>query len=72
MGSKYGIDPDNITQMFVSLPNFAEPDSMPYMHTVVPNLCNVGLITERTEDRWKALGMMVESQPGVKGARATA
>jgi len=71
-GPKYGIDPVNVTQMFVSLPYFAELNSMAYMHTVVPNLRNLGLITERTEDRWKTLGMMVESQPGVKGARATA
>jgi hypothetical protein len=68
MGPKYGIDPDNITQMFVSLPNFAEINSMPYMHTVIPNLRNLGLITERTSDKWKQLGMMVESAPGVKGA----
>jgi len=67
LGPKYGIDADNVTQMFLSLPNFAELNSMPYMHTVVPNLRNLGLITERTEDRWKALGMMVESTPGVKG-----
>ena len=53
--------PTNVTQMFVSLPNFAELNSMPYMHTVVPNLRNLGLITERTEGRWRELGMMVES-----------
>jgi hypothetical protein len=38
------------------------------MHTVVPNLRNLGLITERTADKWKRHGMMLESQPGVKGA----
>jgi hypothetical protein len=67
LGPKYGIDPDNVTQMFVSLPNFAELNSMPYMHTVVPNLRNLGLLTSRTESRWRELGMMVESTPGVKG-----
>jgi hypothetical protein len=72
LGPKYGIDPLNVTQMFVSLPNFADLNSIPYMHTVVPNLRRLGLITERTEAGWKSHGMMVGSQPGVKGVRATA
>jgi hypothetical protein len=71
LGPKYGIDPDNVTQMFCSLPNFAELNSMPYMHTVVPNLRRLGLITERTESRWRELGMLVESPAGVKGVPAT-
>jgi hypothetical protein len=33
------------------------------MHTVVPNLRNLGLLTERTRDRWLALGMMTEKKP---------
>jgi hypothetical protein len=71
LGPKYGIDADNVTQMFLSLPNFAELNSMPYMHTVVPNLRRLGLITERTESRWRELGMLVESPAGVKGVPAT-
>ena len=59
-----------VTQMFVSLPNFAELNSLPYMHTVIPNLRNLGLITERTSDKWKQLGMMVDSAAGVKGVKA--
>ena len=70
LGPKYGIDAMNVTQMFVSLPNFAELNSLPYMHTVVPNLRNLGLITERTADKWKQLGMMVDSAEGVKGMLA--
>jgi hypothetical protein len=70
LGPKYGIDAMNVTQMFVSLPNFAELNSMPYMHTVIPNLRNLGLITERTSDKWKQLGMMVDSAAGVKGVKA--
>jgi hypothetical protein len=70
VGPKYGIDPTNVTQMFVSLPNFAELNSLPYMHTVIPNLRNLGLITERTSDKWKQLGMMVDSAAGVKGVKA--
>ena len=67
LGPKYGIDPEQTARTFVSLPNFAELNSMAYMHTVVPNLRKLGLITERTEDRWRAVGMMVDSPAGVKG-----
>ena len=66
---KYGFEPENITKMFVALPNFAELNSLAYMHTVVPNLRNLGLITERTEDDWKRVGMMVDSPVGVKGVK---
>jgi hypothetical protein len=71
LGPKYEIDPVNVTQMFLSLPNFADLNSIPYMHTVVPNLRRLGLITERTQDRWKQLGMLVDSPAGVKGVPAT-
>lgn len=67
LGPKYGIDPEQTARMFISLPNFAELNSMAYMHTVVPNLRKLGLITERTEDRWREVGMMVDSPAGVKG-----
>jgi hypothetical protein len=30
------------------------------MHTVIPNLRNLGLITERTEDKWRKVGMMYD------------
>ena len=69
---KYGFDAENITQMFLSLPNFADLNSMAYMHTVVPNLRNLGLITERTEGQWRKVGMLVDSAPGVKGTPAVA
>ena len=71
LGPKYGVDAENLTKMFVSLPNFAELNSMTYMHTVIPNLRNLGLITERTSDQWKRVGMMVDSPSGVKGAVAS-
>jgi ribonucleotide reductase beta subunit family protein with ferritin-like domain len=62
-GPKYDIDPMMITQMVTSLPNFAEINSMIYTHTVVPNLRNLGLLTERTEDRWRNLGMISDTRP---------
>jgi hypothetical protein len=46
----------------VALPNFAELNSLIYMHTVIPNLKNLGLLTERTRDRWLAVGMMTEKR----------
>ncbi len=58
IGPKYGIDPENLVRMLTGLPNFAELNSLAYMHTVVPNLLGLGLITERTRDDWRRLGML--------------
>ncbi len=58
---KYGYDPETVVAMTTSLPNFAELNSPIYMHTVIPNLRNLGLITKRTEDHWRRLGMLYES-----------
>jgi hypothetical protein len=60
-GPKYDIDAENITQMVTSLPNFAELNSLIYTHTVVPNLRNLGLLTERTEPQWRAKGMISDA-----------
>jgi hypothetical protein len=62
LGPKYGIDPKSVVQLVTALPNFADLNSMPYMHTVVPNLRNLGLLTDRTRDRWLELGMMTEKK----------
>ena len=35
---------------------------MIYMHTVVPNLQRLGLITDRTREKWQDVGMMVEQR----------
>jgi hypothetical protein len=63
LGPKYGIDADNMTQAVLAMPNWAELNSLIYMHTVVPNLRNLGLITERTESQYRKLGMMFD-RPG--------
>ncbi|HSP96528.1 MAG TPA: hypothetical protein VL049_04705 [Candidatus Dormibacteraeota bacterium] len=57
-GPKYGLDPDNVVQMTHSLPEWPAINSEIYMHTVVPNLKRLGLITERTEADYRRLGMM--------------
>jgi hypothetical protein len=64
---KYGFDPENVVKMITSLPNFADVNSLAYMHTVVPNLRGLGLITERTEDRWRELGM-ISNNPSYEAA----
>ena len=69
---KYGYDPDEVVKLALGLENFAELNSRPFMHTVVPNLRNLGLITERSAARWREVGMMVDTAPGVKGAPAAA
>lgn len=58
LGPKYGIDPHQVVQMATSLPNFAEFNSLMYMHTVMPNLRNLGLVTERTEAEYRRLGIL--------------
>jgi hypothetical protein len=72
LGPKYGIDAEGVTRAMLGMEQWASLNSIPYMHTVVPNLRNLGLITERTEAQWRKAGMMVESQPGVKGVPASA
>ena len=67
IGPKYGIDPENVTRMALSLPNFAEFNSLAYMHTVIPNLRGLGLLTERTRDQYLKLGMLLE---GSRAAQA--
>jgi hypothetical protein len=60
-GPKYRLDPENVVQMTLGLPNWPVINSDIFMHTVVPNLKRLGLITERTEGEWRRLGMMVGS-----------
>jgi hypothetical protein len=62
LGPKYDIDAEVTTKMALALPNFAEFNSLIYMHTVIPNLKGLGLITERTEDQWRKLGMMTDKR----------
>jgi hypothetical protein len=61
IGPKYDLDPEAIVAMTTTLPNFAELNSPIYMHTVVPNLRNLGLITDRTEDQWRRVGMIYDA-----------
>jgi len=58
LGPKYGLDAKNVVIAATSMPNFAEFNSLMYMHTVMPNLRNLGLVTERTEARYRELGIL--------------
>jgi hypothetical protein len=60
LGPRYGIDAENVTRMALTMPTFAEFNSLPYMHTVIPNLRGLGLLTERTRDQYLKLGMLLE------------
>ena len=58
LGPKYGLDPQNMVQMMLGLPDWAKLNSDLFMHTVIPNLARLGLITERTESKYRERGMM--------------
>ena len=64
LGPKYGIDPDAVVGMSMALPEWKQFNSQPFMHTVVPNLRRLGLITERTDALWQERGMAVDSRVG--------
>jgi hypothetical protein len=70
LGPQYGIDPENVTRMALSMPNFAEFNSLAYMHTVIPNLRGLGLLTERTRDQYLKLGMLLEGSRAARVASA--
>jgi len=58
LGGKYGLDAENVTQSTLALPQWQAINSEIYMHTVVPNLKRLGLITERTEDEYRRIGIL--------------
>jgi hypothetical protein len=62
LGPKYGIEPEAVVRLVTALPNFADVNSLAYMHTVVPNLKRLGLITERTEADWRRVGMLTDKR----------
>ena len=57
-GPKYGLDPDNVVQSTLAMPEWPVLNSEIYMHTVVPNLKRLNLITERTEDDYRRIGVL--------------
>ncbi len=68
LGPKYDIEPEGFVQAVMQLPDYPVLNSMAFMHTVVPNLQRLGLITERTEQGWRDAAMMVDSRGAAKAA----
>jgi hypothetical protein len=58
LGPKYGLDPENVVQSTLALPEWPALNSEIFMHTVMPNLYRLGLITERTEPDYRRIGMI--------------
>ena len=57
-GPKYGLDPDNTVQMMHGIEQWGFINSEPFMHTVMPNLKRLGLVTERTEQKYRDVGIV--------------
>ena len=66
-GPKYDLDPEALTTALLSMPEFPEINSLMFMHTVVPNLQRLGLITDRTREQWLDTAMMVEQRGAATG-----
>ncbi len=67
IGPRYDLDPEAVTLGMVCSPEFVEMNSPVYMHTVVPNLVKLGLISERTRARWQKLAMLTDIQKAQRG-----
>ncbi|MGD0949115.1 MAG: ferritin-like domain-containing protein [Candidatus Binatia bacterium] len=58
LGPKYGLDPENVVQNALAMPEWPALNSEIFMHTVMPNLKRLNLITERTEPEYRRIGMI--------------
>ncbi len=58
LGPKYGLDPENVVQTTLAMPEWPALNSEIFMHTVIPNLKRLGLLTERTEDAYRRIGVV--------------
>lgn len=67
-GPKYGLDPEAVVQSMHSMEQWPLINSEAYMHTVMPNLMRLGLITERTEAKYRERGMLIGDHLAPKGS----
>jgi hypothetical protein len=58
LGPKYGLDPEAVVQATHNWEQWSFVNSEPYMHTVMPNLMRLGLVTERTEHKYRERGIL--------------
>jgi hypothetical protein len=68
LAPKYGLDPEACVRLMHSLPNWHDINSEIYMHTVMPNLVRLGLVTERTEERYRKLGILSDTRKADRSA----
>jgi hypothetical protein len=59
LGPKYGLEPEAVVQMMHGMDAWPTINSEPYMHTVMPNLMRLGLVTGRTEAKYRERGILV-------------
>lgn len=71
IGPKYEIEPDKLITMIHGLDNWAETNATGFMHTVIPNLQRLGLITEQTEAGWRSCGMLIDNRSETNGRAFT-
>jgi hypothetical protein len=72
LGPKYGLDPEAVVRAVHGMPSWAAFNSEVYMHTVMPNLVRLGLVTERTEERYRAIGVLSDTRTAPRGELALA
>jgi hypothetical protein len=58
LAPQYGLDPENVVQTTLALPQWPALNSEIFMHTVVPNLKRLNLITQRTEAAYRRIGVV--------------
>lgn len=72
IGPRYGLDPDVVVEMVLQWPEWPAVNSELFMHTVIPNLMRLGLVSERTEPSYRKLGILFGERFGPRGGAATA
>ncbi len=58
LGPKYGIDAHNVAAMMYSSDAAVDAKNVIYAHAVIPHLKKLGLITSRTEEKYRKAGLI--------------
>jgi hypothetical protein len=58
-GPRYGLDPAQVVERIHGMEQWPLINSEAYMHTVMPNLKRLGLVTARTEARYRDIGVLL-------------
>jgi hypothetical protein len=67
-GPKYGIEPEAVVQFMHNLDRWPAINSETYMHTVMPNLLRLGLVTERTREKYRERGILFDEHATPKSS----